>query len=116
MTGYQTAGVNARLRLLAVLAAAGVDDGQADDLLAAVEAGAVAGAHTWAVEEEEAAPVGCGEAYERGWFDGVATVCTVLASVADHHRRQTGRAAAARLLVEHHAARPAAATEGDSTR
>ncbi|WP_459739903.1 hypothetical protein [Streptomyces sp. E-15] len=50
MTRYQTAGVNARLRLFALLEAQGVPASEADDLVAALEAGAVAGAQCRVVE------------------------------------------------------------------
>ncbi|MEV6782837.1 hypothetical protein [Streptomyces sp. NPDC051098] len=44
MTQYQTAGVNARLEVFALLEAQDVPASEADDLVAALEAGAVAGA------------------------------------------------------------------------
>ncbi|MEV8395261.1 MULTISPECIES: hypothetical protein [unclassified Streptomyces] len=44
VTQYQTAGVNARLKVFALLEAHGVPTSEADDLVAALEAGAVAGA------------------------------------------------------------------------
>jgi hypothetical protein len=46
VTQYQTAGVNARLKPFALLEAQGVPASEADDLVAALEAGAVAGAQT----------------------------------------------------------------------
>lgn len=46
VTQYQTAAVNARLRVFALLEAQGVPTREADDLVAALEAGAVAGAQS----------------------------------------------------------------------
>ena len=50
MSQRQTASTNARLRLFALLAAQGVPASEADDLVAALEAGAVAGAQSEVVE------------------------------------------------------------------
>lgn len=58
---YQTAGVNARLRLFALLEAQGVPTSEADDLVAALEAGAVAGAQCQVVELDGMAPASRGE-------------------------------------------------------
>ncbi|MFC9878003.1 hypothetical protein ACFVJW_00005 [Streptomyces libani] len=44
MTQYQAAGTNAWLKLFVLLEAQGVPAAEADDLVAALEAGAVAGA------------------------------------------------------------------------
>ncbi|WP_432004230.1 hypothetical protein [Streptomyces sioyaensis] len=56
MSEYQIAGVNARLKLFALLEAQGLPASEADDLVAAVEAGAVAGAQTEVVELDGMAP------------------------------------------------------------
>lgn len=50
VTQYQTAGVNTRLKVFALLEAQGVPRSAADDLVAALEAGAVAGAQCQVVE------------------------------------------------------------------
>ncbi|MEW2623690.1 hypothetical protein [Streptomyces sp. NPDC048106] len=50
MTQYQTAGVNARLKVFALLEAQGVPASEADGLVAALEAGAVAGAQCQVIE------------------------------------------------------------------
>ncbi|MGW3765660.1 hypothetical protein [Streptomyces sp. NPDC005131] len=50
MSQYQRAGTNARLRLFALLAAQDVPASEVDDLMAALEAGAVAGAESEVAE------------------------------------------------------------------
>ncbi|MFI1265511.1 MULTISPECIES: hypothetical protein [Streptomyces] len=65
MGQYQTAGVNARLRLFALLEAQGVAAGEAGDLVAALEAGAGAGAQCEVVELDGMAPASRGEARSR---------------------------------------------------
>lgn len=56
VTQYQTAGVNARLEVFALLEAQDVPASEADDLVAALEAGAVAGAQCQVVELDGMAP------------------------------------------------------------
>ncbi|MDX2291800.1 MULTISPECIES: hypothetical protein [Streptomyces] len=50
MRGHATRGISAQAELLGVLAATGIGDDQADSLLAAVEAGAIAGTYSWVAE------------------------------------------------------------------
>lgn len=88
---YQTAGVNARLRLFALLEAQGVPASEADDLVAALEAGAVAGAQSEVVEREGMAPASRGELFADGWDDGVRVVSEALVGIAD--REWSGAAA-----------------------
>ncbi|MFB7341268.1 hypothetical protein ACFCZ6_14520 [Streptomyces hydrogenans] len=107
-SGQQTA--SASVRLFSVLVGAGIDEDQADGLLAAVEAGAIAGAYSWSTEDGEA-PDGRSEAYTQGWSDAVTAVCAVLAAAADAPQRERGRAAAARRLAQYRATRPAPAPE-----
>ncbi|GAA3043999.1 hypothetical protein GCM10017562_01050 [Streptomyces roseofulvus] len=106
MHGHATRGISARAQLLGVLAATGIGDDQADSLLAAVEAGAIAGTYSWVVEEADAAPGGRGEEYERGWADAVSAVSTVLASMADARQHQRGHAASVRGLAQYRAEDP----------
>ncbi|MFF9476949.1 hypothetical protein ACF1E9_30595 [Streptomyces roseolus] len=99
---YQTAGVNARLRLFALLQAQGVPAGEADDLVAALEAGAVAGAQSEVVELGGMAPASRGEVFEDGWNEGVATVSEALVDVADRGwSRRGGRSAGGAELAVH---------------
>ncbi|MBB4890908.1 hypothetical protein [Streptomyces netropsis] len=73
MSQYQTAGTNARLKLFALLAAQGVPASEADDLVAALEAGAVAGAQSEVVGLGGRAPASSGDVIlctrEAGHYD-----------------------------------------------
>ncbi|WP_224228421.1 MULTISPECIES: hypothetical protein [Streptomyces] len=102
MSQYQTAGVNARLRLFALLEAQGVPASEADDLVAALEAGAVAGAQSEVVEREGMAPTSRGELFADGWDDGVRAVSEALVGIADRDwPRRGGRSAGAAELAVH---------------
>lgn len=99
---YETAGTNARLRLFALLAAQGVPAGEADDLVAALEAGAVAGAQCQVVELDGMAPASLGALFSDGWDDGVRAVSEALVSIADREWYQRGgRSAGASELAVH---------------
>ncbi|MGW5679070.1 hypothetical protein ACWEV4_29000 [Streptomyces sp. NPDC003860] len=99
---YQTAGTNARLRVFALLQAQGVPASEADDLVAALEAGAVAGAQSEVVEREGMASRSRGPVYEDGWDDGVRTVSEALVGIADRDwSRRGGRSAGAAELAVH---------------
>ncbi|WP_372404111.1 hypothetical protein [Streptomyces luteireticuli] len=69
MTQYQTADVNARLKPFALLEAQGVPASEADDLVAALEAGAVAGAQCEVVERNVYTGAK-GEEFREGWYAG----------------------------------------------
>ncbi|MFZ3492344.1 hypothetical protein ACODT5_03725 [Streptomyces sp. 5.8] len=102
MTQYQTAGTNAPLRLFALLAAQGVAASEADDLVAALEAGAVAGAQSEVVELDGMAPRSRGPLFGDGWDDGVRTVSEALVRIADRDWvRRVGRSAGAAELAVH---------------
>lgn len=99
---YQTAGTNARLRVFALLEVQGVPASEADDLVAALEAGAVAGAQSEVVEREGMASRSRGPVYEDGWDDGVRTVSEALVGIADRDwSRRGGRSAGAAELAVH---------------
>ncbi|GAA2265021.1 hypothetical protein GCM10010232_66530 [Streptomyces amakusaensis] len=66
MNQYRTAGTNARLRLFALLEAQGVPAAEADGLVAALEAGAVAGAQSEVVELDGMAPASRGAVFADG--------------------------------------------------
>ncbi|MEU3349813.1 hypothetical protein ABZ723_33440 [Streptomyces sp. NPDC006700] len=83
VTEYQTAGTNARLRLFALLQAQGVPAAEADDLVAALEASAVAGAQSEVVELDGMAPASQGARFADGWDEGVAVVSEALVGIAD---------------------------------
>ncbi|WP_229861561.1 hypothetical protein [Streptomyces xanthochromogenes] len=102
MSQYQTAGVNARLRMFALLEAQGVPASEADDLVAALEAGAVAGAQSEVVELDGMAPRPRGPEFEDGWDDGVTAVSEALVRITDREwSRRGGRSAGAAELAVH---------------
>ncbi|MFF4534139.1 hypothetical protein ACFY1P_33320 [Streptomyces sp. NPDC001407] len=101
MTQYQTAGVNARLKLFALLEAQGVPASEADDLVAALEAGAVAGAQCEVVERDVYTGAR-GEEFGEGWYAGVTAVSEALVGIADRDwMRRGGRSAGAAELAVH---------------
>ncbi|MFD3553522.1 hypothetical protein ACFWWA_15610 [Streptomyces goshikiensis] len=71
MDDYQTMAVSARMKVHAALAAAGLEPDEADELVCAMEAGAVAGAHCWVEELPGCAPDAHGTAYGGGWDGAV---------------------------------------------
>ncbi|WP_327388879.1 hypothetical protein [Streptomyces sp. NBC_01207] len=82
------------------LAAVGVAPEQADEIVSKLEAGAVAGAHTWISESR--APHGSDPRFEDGWFAGVRAVASYLLSIADTTATaQRGLAASSALLLAH---------------
>lgn len=102
VTQYQTAGTNARLRLFTLLQAQGVPAGEADDLVAAVEAGAVAGAQSEVVELGGMGPASRGPVFEDGWDEGVTAVSEALVGIADRDwSRRGGRSAGSAELTVH---------------
>jgi hypothetical protein len=102
ISDHQTQATSARFTVFQALAAVGIGHEQADELVATLEAGAVAGAHTWI--SESSPPHGSAEpSYEDGWFDGVRDVASYLLRIADttaHTGR--GRAASSAMLITHH--------------
>lgn len=99
---YQTAGVNARLRLFALLEAQGVPASEADDLVAVLEAGAVAGAQSEVVELDGMAPRSRGPEFGDGWNGGVTAVSESLVGITDREwSRRGGRSAGAAELAVH---------------
>lgn len=102
VTQYQTAGVNARLKVFALLEAQGVPAAEADDLVAALEAGAVAGAQCQVVELDGMAPASQRALFADGWDEGVRTVSEALVGIADKEwSRRGGRSAGAAELAVH---------------
>ncbi|MBM9506676.1 hypothetical protein [Actinacidiphila acididurans] len=69
---------------------AGVPVAEADELVSRLEAGAVAGAHTWV--SESSAPHGSDPAFDDGWFAGVKDASRLLADIADRTAAQRARA------------------------
>ncbi|WP_151775711.1 hypothetical protein [Streptomyces abyssomicinicus] len=104
----QSEAVQARAVVFRALAAVGIGPEQADAVVAQVEAGAVAGAHTWICESSPQA------GFEDGWFAGVRDAASRLLRVADTTAAQTGRAASHAMLCAHlhQQAGPAAGGEG----
>ncbi|MCX4539022.1 hypothetical protein [Streptomyces sp. NBC_01669] len=99
---YQTVGSNARLKLFALLVTQGAPAAEADDLVAALEAWAVAGAQCEVVELDGMAPASRGEAFEDGWDEGVRAVSEALVGIADRDwSRRGGRSAGAAELAVH---------------
>lgn len=66
MTQHQTTGASARLKRFALLAARGVRAAEVDDLVAAVEAEAVAGAQSEVVERDGMVPASRSEVFAEG--------------------------------------------------
>ncbi|MFJ2746244.1 hypothetical protein ACIO3O_42025 [Streptomyces sp. NPDC087440] len=97
---HQDKAVDARFTVFQALAAAGLTNEQADDIVSKVEAGAVAGAHTWI--SESSPPHGSEQHFEDGWFAGVRNVASYLLRIADS-TATTGRglAASSALLLAH---------------
>ncbi|WP_434598012.1 hypothetical protein [Streptomyces sp. A5-4] len=97
---HQSEATAARFTVFQALAAVGIADEQANELVSRLEAGAVAGAHTWI--SESSAPHGSEERFEDGWFAGVRDVATYLLRIADTTATaQRGRATPNTLLVPH---------------
>ncbi|MEU9235211.1 hypothetical protein [Streptomyces subrutilus] len=80
--------LNAKRTLLHLLARAGVPAGDAEGLIALVEAGALAGAQEEAGALARSAPGDKGEPYESGWLDGARAVTEDLAELAERALRQ----------------------------
>ncbi|WDM16527.1 hypothetical protein J3S85_36600 [Streptomyces lavenduligriseus] len=97
---HQHAATDARFTVFQALAAAGIGHEQADDIVAKLEARAVAGAHTWI--SESSAPHGSEERFEDGWHAGVRDVASCLLRIADT-TATTGRglAASSAMLAAH---------------
>ncbi|MEU0298308.1 hypothetical protein ABZ252_02330 [Streptomyces sp. NPDC006175] len=74
--------LNAKNTLFELLGRAGVFRGEAEELIALVEAGAVADAHSEA-GKAAGAPAAHGELYATGWHDGARAVGEELARVAE---------------------------------
>ncbi|MFJ9623332.1 hypothetical protein [Streptomyces sp. NPDC101181] len=97
---HQHEATSARFTVFQALAAAGIGHEQADDIMAKLEAGAVAGAHTWI--SESSPPHKSEPRFEDGWFAGVRDVASYLLRIADttaHAGR--GRAASSAMLLTH---------------
>ncbi|MER8160071.1 hypothetical protein [Streptomyces sp. NPDC094472] len=71
---HQSDAVTARITMVEALTLAGVSPAQANELVSKLEAGAVAGAHTWI--SENSPPPGSEQAFEDGWFQGVRAVAS----------------------------------------
>ncbi|MEU3466220.1 hypothetical protein ABZ721_40605 [Streptomyces sp. NPDC006733] len=89
---HQREATSARFTVFPSLAAAGIGHEQADNIVAMLEAGAVAGAHTWI--SESSPPHGSEPRFEDGWFAGVRDVASYLLRIADT-TATTGRGRAA---------------------
>ncbi|OEJ93114.1 hypothetical protein [Streptomyces thermolilacinus] len=75
---------------------------EADDLVAVLEAGAVAGAQCQVVELDGMAPASRGSLFADGWDEGVRTVNEALVDIADRDwSRRGGRSAGAAELAVH---------------
>jgi hypothetical protein len=97
---HQHEATSARLTVFQALAAVGIGYEQADDIVSKLEAGAVAGAHTWI--SESSAPHKSEQRFEDGWFAGVRDVASYLLRIADS-TATTGRglAASSAMLLAH---------------
>ncbi|EXU62538.1 hypothetical protein Z951_40915 [Streptomyces sp. PRh5] len=85
------------MKVFALLEAQGVPASEADDLVAALEAGAVAGAQCEVVELGGMAPASRGSLFSDGWDDGVTAVSEALVGIVDREwSRRGGRSAGGR--------------------
>ncbi|MFJ6239455.1 hypothetical protein ACIQH0_35845 [Streptomyces griseus] len=98
---YQTAGTNARLQVFALLKAQGVPANEADDLAAALAAGAVAGAESEVAELAGMAPGSRGAVFEDGWDDAVRASEAPVGIADRGWSRHSGRSAGAAELTVH---------------
>ncbi|MFE3143367.1 hypothetical protein [Streptomyces scopuliridis] len=97
---HQSEATNARFTVFQALAAVGIADEQADEIVSKLEAGTVAGAHTWI--SESSAPHGSEQNFDDGWFAGVKLVSSYLLRIADTTAAaQRGRAASSAMLLTH---------------
>ncbi|MFG3042874.1 hypothetical protein ACGFYZ_38845 [Streptomyces sp. NPDC048330] len=97
---HQHEATDARFTVFQALAAAGIGHEQADDIVAQLEAGAVAGAHTWI--SESSPPHGSEPRFEDGWFAGVRDVASYLLRIADTTATTgRGRATSSAMLLAH---------------
>ncbi|WP_329182315.1 hypothetical protein OG754_40730 (plasmid) [Streptomyces decoyicus] len=97
VTQYQAAGTNAWLKLFVLLEAQGVPAAETDDLVAALEAGAVAGAvaggQCEVVELDGMAPASSDPVCADGWDEGVMAVSEALVGIADRDWSRRGERA-----------------------
>ncbi|MER8233136.1 hypothetical protein [Streptomyces sp. NPDC094049] len=97
---HQSETTGARFTVFQALAAAGIPPEQADEIVSKLEAGAVAGAHTWI--SESSPPHGSDPQFEDGWYAGVRDVASYLLRIADTTATtQRGLAASSALLLAH---------------
>ncbi|MFJ7497737.1 hypothetical protein ACIQZB_42960 [Streptomyces sp. NPDC097727] len=97
---HQHEATDARFTVFQALAAVGIRHEQADDIVSKLEAGAVAGAHTWI--SESSPPHGSEPRFEDGGFAGVRDVASYLLRIADTTATAgRGRAASSAMLVAH---------------
>ncbi|MBV7674089.1 hypothetical protein STHAL_32090 [Streptomyces halstedii] len=97
---HQHEATGARFTVFQALAAAGFSNEQADDIVSTLEAGAVAGAHTWI--SESSPPHGSEQRFENGWFAGVRDIASYLLRIADTTATTgRGRAASSAMLLAH---------------
>lgn len=97
---HQSEATAARFTMFQALAAVGMTHEEADELVSKLEAGAVAGAHTWI--SESSPPHGSEPQFEDGWFEGVRDVASYLLRIADSTATaQRGRAASNAMLLAH---------------
>ncbi|MHB6912839.1 hypothetical protein [Streptomyces sp. DB-54] len=97
---HQHEASDARFTVFQALAAVGIGHEQADNIVATLEAGAVAGAHTWI--SESSPPHKSEPHFEDGWFAGVRDVASYLLRIADTTATTgRGRAASSAMLLAH---------------
>ncbi|MEU4173287.1 hypothetical protein AB0F46_41420 [Streptomyces sp. NPDC026665] len=78
---HQREATSARLVVFQALAAVGITAEEADDIVSRLEAGAVAGAHTWI--SESSAPRGSEPRFADGWRAGVRDIGSYPLRIAD---------------------------------
>ncbi|MFC1435970.1 hypothetical protein ACEZDB_35595 [Streptacidiphilus sp. N1-3] len=97
---YQHHQSSAELRIVEVLAWAGLGAAEIDELMCSVEAGVIAGMQCIAVEMAYG-PRDRGEEYEQGYTAGARRITDYLVESADRAYEQRGQAASALQLIAH---------------
>ncbi|MFE2038646.1 hypothetical protein ACFXBB_36585 [Streptomyces scopuliridis] len=90
MTQYQMTGTNARLKPFTLLAAQGIPAAETDDLVGALETGAVARTQSEVVELDGMGSASRGPVIADGWDEGVTAMNEALTGIANRDRKQRG--------------------------
>ncbi|MDX2576661.1 hypothetical protein PV332_14405 [Streptomyces scabiei] len=92
---YGETAASAQRRVVALLEAAGTSPAEAQRLIAAIQAGAVEGAHGEVIELDTHAPASSSDEFQEGWRGAIEAASGQLAHIADRTVRKARTAAAA---------------------